>query len=412
MKKLYLIISFLFLSLCTTAQIINIPDANFKAKLLLASPLIDIAGNGSGNVKIDLNDDNEIDVAEAALITSLYLPDSNISSLQGIEAFTNLHYLECSRNVLTSLNVTTLINLTVLSCEDNLLTSLEVTPLINLTTLHCSNNLLTSIDISPLVSLSNFLCEGNSLTSLVLVPSLHFLDCSNNQLTTIDLTVLTDVGWLSVSYNHLTSLVFPELTLNGGLLDISGNEYTSIDLSPLHNTSLSDFYCNNTKLTSLAMVDFYDTNIQNNQFLSSIDFKNGIQDLCVPHPTLEDPFDFCAEAFLVYDNPNLQFVCVDDADWEAPYLQNYFAGSPNVLVSSYCDFTPGGNYNTISGTTTLIVEEAITIENQNITITNGTYRSHLFQFDGAFIFYTGFGNQIVYCIEHPNFYCYTSKLCV
>ncbi len=63
MKKYLLLL--LLASFSVEAQIVNIPDANFKAKLLEASPSNTIAQNASNqNIKIDVNDDGEIQESE------------------------------------------------------------------------------------------------------------------------------------------------------------------------------------------------------------------------------------------------------------------------------------------------------------------------------------------------------------
>ena len=137
MKKLYFLVLFV-LSFVAEAQIVNIPDANFKAKLLSASSNNYIAQNASGaNVKIDTNDDNQIQINEAISISQLNVASSNISSLTGIEDFVNLTQLICDSNQLTSLNVTQNIALEILSCNFNPITSLNVTQNIALLDLSC-----------------------------------------------------------------------------------------------------------------------------------------------------------------------------------------------------------------------------------------------------------------------------------
>ena len=60
MKKLYTLL-FIAFAFITNAQIVNIPDANFKAKLLQASPSIQIAKSTAGLwIKVDANNDGEI----------------------------------------------------------------------------------------------------------------------------------------------------------------------------------------------------------------------------------------------------------------------------------------------------------------------------------------------------------------
>jgi hypothetical protein len=125
MKKLLL--SLLFFTGIANAKIVNIPDANFKAKLLSANPSNQIASTQTpdmnGNVfsfnKIDTNSDGEIQVSEAQIIKCLYINNSQINYLTGIEAFTNLQLLNCSQNYLQSLNVSELTNLQHLYCYFN-----------------------------------------------------------------------------------------------------------------------------------------------------------------------------------------------------------------------------------------------------------------------------------------------------
>ena len=70
-KILFFIIT--FTTFCN-AQIINIPDSNFKSRLLLSTITNSIAQNAAGNnIKIDANNDNEIQVSEALQVVRLSL---------------------------------------------------------------------------------------------------------------------------------------------------------------------------------------------------------------------------------------------------------------------------------------------------------------------------------------------------
>ena len=95
MKKLYLtLIALTIISWCN-AQIINFPDPNFKARLLTAAPGLQIASGTAGIpgnpfVKIDANNDGEIQVSEALAITNLWLYNANITNISGLENFANL----------------------------------------------------------------------------------------------------------------------------------------------------------------------------------------------------------------------------------------------------------------------------------------------------------------------------------
>lgn len=130
-KVLFLVIAF---STMTNAQIVNIPDANFKARLLQASQFNSIAStltpNDSGYVssynKIDTNNDGEIQVSEALLIKYLKVSTANIADVTGVNEFINLKYFNCTTNQISDLDVSGLINLRILHCQINELNSLNL----------------------------------------------------------------------------------------------------------------------------------------------------------------------------------------------------------------------------------------------------------------------------------------------
>ena len=76
-----------------TAQVVNIPDAAFKAALV-------------SDASINTNGDGKIQVSEAVTFTGQMIAyNRNISDLTGIQAFTALTELRCGNNNLTSLNL-------------------------------------------------------------------------------------------------------------------------------------------------------------------------------------------------------------------------------------------------------------------------------------------------------------------
>ena len=119
MKNLYFLFT-LFSFMCTTnAQTVTIPDPNFKAKLI---------ANG-----VDTNNDGEIQESEAFDTTVLYLDSANISSLEGIQSFSNTTSLWCSYNPLTEINLCGTA-ISEVFCYDN--------P--NLTTINLKNNVISA----------------------------------------------------------------------------------------------------------------------------------------------------------------------------------------------------------------------------------------------------------------------------
>ena len=102
MKKLALLF-LLFLNFFAFAQFTSIPDSNFE------KALIDL-GIDSGVI------DGKVLTANVSGITSLDIAADNITNLTGIQDFISLTSLECSRNILTSLDLTKNTPLTLLNC--------------------------------------------------------------------------------------------------------------------------------------------------------------------------------------------------------------------------------------------------------------------------------------------------------
>ena len=160
MKKLYII--FLLANFYCYSQIINIPDPHFKALLLQADTDNDIAGL----VKIDMNNNGEIEQNEAQLVYVFVFPPGNISSLVGIEYFTNLMYFSCPTNQIISLDLSNLTQLITLGLGANQLTNLNLTGLTNLEFINCGGNQITELDFSTLTALEFIIFGQNLFTEL------------------------------------------------------------------------------------------------------------------------------------------------------------------------------------------------------------------------------------------------------
>ncbi|WP_431133643.1 DUF7619 domain-containing protein [Psychroserpens mesophilus] len=241
-----LLISFLF-SFIINAQIIDIPDANFKNALVNTN----CCNTGGAYTDADLNNDGEIQVSEALQVSSMNVNNESITSLTGIEYFSNLGYLNCDSNNLTSLDVSEFVNLTGLSCSSNQITSLNLSNLTNLSYLSCNNNFLTSLDLSGMVNLDDLNCRDNQLTSLEISDSVNmrWLDCRNNQLSNLDITSYTSLWDLNCQNNLLTSLIIPNL-LSLQVVDCADNQLTSLTIN---DETLLGLTCDNNLLTSLDL---------------------------------------------------------------------------------------------------------------------------------------------------------------
>jgi hypothetical protein len=243
MNKLYFLV-ILIMSFATQAQIINFPDANFKAKLLSGSDSNNVASTDipdnldsiSNFTFIDINNNGEIEESEAALITYLNVSNSNITNLLGIEYFTNLQILNCSANQLTHLNASTLSNLKKLNCSDNQLTNLNVTSLSSLNSLNCAVNQLTILNINELDNLKS-------------------LNCTLNQLNTLNVTELYYLKSLYCEENSLVTLFIKNNNLNWDFLYFNNNpnlQYICCDVDdiPFVQQSVNTYGLNNCVVNS------------------------------------------------------------------------------------------------------------------------------------------------------------------
>ena len=235
MRKLVYIL--IFLTGIANAQIVNIPDANFKARLIY--------------VGVDTNFDSQIQNSEAEAITSLIIGDltlnddsDDIINLSGIEYFLNLTVLNCNSHKINNLSLlNSLSQLFSLDCanQGSVLTNLDVSSLINLTHLNCEQNSLANLNLNGLNQLVDFRCDYNQLTSLNLsgLTALQNASCTFNALTTLDLTVLSNLNNINFSNNNISTLI---LSGNSSLAYVyaNHNNFTSINLSSLTNLQYLD----------------------------------------------------------------------------------------------------------------------------------------------------------------------------
>jgi Leucine-rich repeat (LRR) protein len=389
MNKLLRFLVLILTGFCGNAQIITIPDANFKAKLLAANPTNTIAYNGLVAIKIDSNNNNEIEVSEALEVTSLNVSIADIDDLTGIEFFTTMRSLNCTQNHIASLELSNLANLKSLYCNLNLLSSLDLNGLTSLVNLECAENVLTQINFSNVNSLQTLSCRFNFLTSLQLNAqnNLTYLNCDYNQLTTLDVSNLAELTNLACQSNQLLDLDLNN-QVNLTSLNCSFNQLSSLDLSNLDNlttlncahnaitaldiTNLSQLYLLNCESNLIGnpfvlngMPDLHEVYCHNN-FIPSFNFSDvdNLQILdCSANPIAYldvSPLPLLSvlnchdntqlvnlnikngnnEPFLDFsDNPNLLYVCADEG--QLTDVQNLITqyGYTNCEVNSLCDLT-------------------------------------------------------------------------
>jgi Leucine-rich repeat (LRR) protein len=465
MKKLYILL--LFVTSWVNAQIVNIPDANFKAKLLNASTTNFIASTyynfdnfntiPNNFVKIDVNNDGEIQYSEAQNIQFLEISNSGVFDLTGIEAFVNLKALYANFNHLgnvnlsqngalrelyidfsevTDLNLTQNTNLRVVFCRNNLLTSLNISQNLNLVKLYVdfnnltqlsvlqnsvleslstqNNNNITVMNISQNLLLKVLICSGNNISMLDVTshPLLEYLIINNNPLSNINITQNPNLLTLVCSSTGLDTL---DISSNDLLeeLNIGYNQLSAINVSQL--TALKRFDCSTTQITELDLSlnlnlehlscsfnSLTSLDLSNNLKLNSLLCQgNQLEYLNIKNGSIEELFWF-------NNNPNLQYICADEgqiASIEA------IAGS-TVHVNSYCSFVPGGHFNTISGSMIFDANnngcDASDLPQPNIkiNINDGIAQGATFTNNtGNYSFFTQTGNFILTPnVENPSWF--------
>lgn len=323
MRKIYLIISFIIFAVFQ-AQIVNIPDPIFKARLLSANTTNGIASNSSNQYMIiDTNGDQEIQVSEALNVSKLFIPGqtgSMITDLTGINQFANLTSLSVFGNALTNLQISGLSNLIVIHAANNNLTTVSVDNLSSLENLTIANNHLTSFSVTNTPNLQTLSCSGNQLTSVDIsnFPNLMTLECNNNLITSLILNNNNSLLNIQATNNKLTTVAF-EQAPNLSNLYLKNNLFTTIDAG---------------QLTGLNNFDFSD-----NPNLISFNIKNGKN-------------NYAQGATPIFSNtPSLSYICADDFEKAMIGALINWYNQPNVVINAYCSFTPGGNFYTIQGNT-------------------------------------------------------------
>ena len=321
MKKLYFLVV-LAMSFVAQAQIVNIPDANFKTKLIALG--------------FDTNNDGNIQNLEALAITWLDISSSNISNLTGINSFSNLTYLACAGNQINSLSINGLNNLQQLVCYNSQISSLNLSGLDSLKNLQCYANQLSTLNVNQLTNLENLVCDNNQLTTLDLsnLSKLQSIQCWNNQLEQLFLKNGSIESYLALYNPTLTYICCDESQVASienqligyGFFNCQVNSYCSF-------TPGGNFYTieGNTKLDSNSNgCDVNDINFSNLKFsitdgttLGSI-ISNTLGNYSIPvqagshtiTPVLENPtyFNISPSSFVAnfptQTSPLVQDFCV------------------------------------------------------------------------------------------------------
>jgi len=267
MKNNYFI-TLLLISVITQAQIVDIPDANFKYALVNEN-VVDIDGDEIGDIPVDTNNDGEIQESEAESVESLIVSDFEIISLEGIQSFIYLEKLYCTVNQLTSLNITQNTNLEVLICSWNQINNLNISQNPNLKTLAIRGNPISNLDLTQSPNIEKLYCEFNLLTELDVTQNLALetLFCGFNSLTSLNVSQNINLEVLYCWENQLSELDVSQ-NINLRIIDCESNPLSNLNIKNGNNTNMSKMYTyDNPNLFCIQIDDLdYANNVYCDEF--------------------------------------------------------------------------------------------------------------------------------------------------
>ncbi|MGC4040152.1 MAG: T9SS type A sorting domain-containing protein [Flavobacterium sp.] len=246
---------------------------------------------------------------------------------------------------------------------------------------------MTSLDLNNLTSLTNFYINGSAFIGPVMnLTSLNLTGCTGLKNIDISATMLATLNvssCLALENFTYTDNYVPNLDLSG-LTHLQTIYVTSNTES---NTLISLNANGCTALTSLRAH-------YNNQ-LQSIYMKNGVN-----------------ETLSLIECPSLSFVCADESQLAAVQaVLNAHSPPSSAVCNSYCSFTPGGNYNTITGKITYDANgngcDTSDPAQSNVKLNLGSpvIGTTFTNTSGNYTFYTNTGNfQWQPVVENPAWY--------
>ncbi|MBB4806456.1 hypothetical protein HNP38_001752 [Chryseobacterium defluvii] len=231
----------------------------------------------------------------------------------------------------------------------NQLNHLSITNCQNLETVDAIQNELTSFDFPNTTNLKTLNLTGNKFTNLNVssIPSVISLDCAFNLLNTVTGTS-SSLKNLSVLNNNLTDLDidnFPNLDS----LIIGNNKMVDVDFSGHPNIRI--IYETHPDMVYYTSMGLAVTNPPTYTKTFNVNNCTNLEGLLLLSTSLEKIFikNGVNDNLYLWNAPNLQYICCDDL--EVSTVQDMLVSNmiTGCNVNTYCNFTPGGNYNTITG---------------------------------------------------------------
>lgn len=209
----------------------------------------------------DMDLDGTLTDYEISQVKEIVLPGSRdipgtITSLKGVELFTDLENLICSYNPVNQLDVSANSALLLLECQACDLEQLDLRANADLLSLVCLDNpKLSSLDISNCSQLVELVCVNCALEELSLEgrSALRTLYCHDNPLTQLDVSGCTSMSLISCSGTPLESLDLSGCSSLEHAFCYDCMNLRALDVSGCYSLGL--LACYNTQLSALDLTD-------------------------------------------------------------------------------------------------------------------------------------------------------------
>ncbi|WP_185290750.1 T9SS type A sorting domain-containing protein [Chryseobacterium lactis] len=284
MRKTWVII-FIMLYSVVQAQIVPIPDSQFKSRLLASSPSNPIAKNQySVGIKVDVNNDGQIQVTEAQAVVYLDLTTDLITNLSGLSYFSNIKELYNGNGTLTSVTIS-LPKLEYLIVGGNAMTALDISACPKLdkmvlryngSTLSLNNNSVKTITLTGGSNLQNINLQGfTALKDFTLQQGSNVQSVNGSNMPSLESAFLSYAPVLS-QINFTGSPNFKSLSvITTGLPSLDLTNYTSLETVAAQVNTFSTVKFDGC--TSLLKAMLYDNTISNSNI--SMNGANALETL-------------------------------------------------------------------------------------------------------------------------------------
>lgn len=222
---------------------------------------LELAANAENkSVKIVSGNEESTSFEVGTELTQIkYIPKDKRVTIYG-----DINTLDCSRNGISSLDISNNTVLKELNCGINELSSLNTSKNIALTKLNCDYNKLTSLDLNNNTSLKALSYRVNQLKNVNISnnKALVELDCCGNEISHLDISKNSALEYFSCSSNKLKSL---DISKNRSLTSLvcgDNNELNNLNLS---NKVLNYIDCSGSSINFL------------NTLFNSLPDRNGLE---------------------------------------------------------------------------------------------------------------------------------------